>query len=41
MNIGKSVASNALRMSVGRETTIEEIDSVIIDLKYTLQTLQH
>lgn len=36
MNIDKSVALNALRLSVGRETCKREIDLVIDDLKETL-----
>jgi len=36
MKIDESVAKNAIRMSVGRETTVQDIETVISDLKKTL-----
>lgn len=41
MGIDKSVASNAIRLSVGRETTKEQIDLAIKDLKKTLKNIIH
>lgn len=37
MGIEKEVAVNAVRLSVGRETTKEQIDIAIQDLKQTLK----
>jgi cysteine sulfinate desulfinase/cysteine desulfurase-like protein len=39
MQIDRKVASNAVRMSVGRETTLKEIDCVIEDLKKAIEAL--
>ncbi|CAF0876774.1 unnamed protein product [Brachionus calyciflorus] len=39
MNIDKSIASNALRLSIGRETSKNDIDLVIQDLKDTLNLI--
>ena len=39
MNIDTSVASNAVRLSVGRETTKRQIDIVIDDLRETLKSI--
>ena len=36
MKIDESAAKNAIRMSVGRETTVQDIETVISDLKKTL-----
>lgn len=41
MGIDESIASNAVRMSVGRETTIEDINRVIDDLKQTINDMTH
>lgn len=41
MNIDIKVASNAVRLSVGRETTKSEIDLVIRDLKNALKSLRN
>ena len=34
-----NAASNAIRMSVGRETTFEEIDCAIEDLRNSIEVL--
>ena len=39
MNIDKNIAENALRLSVGRETSRLDIDLVIEDLKNTLSRI--
>ena len=40
MKIDKNVASNALRISVGRETSMFDIEIVIDDLKRTLENIK-
>ena len=40
LGIPRDVASNALRISVGRETSIDDIDVVVEDLKKSIQTLK-
>ncbi len=39
MDIDKEVASNAIRLSVGRETTFKEIDCAIEDLRNAIEAL--
>ncbi len=39
MNIDKKVASNALRLSVGRETTRQQIDTIVEDIKHSLEKI--
>ena len=39
MGIDKFVASNAIRLSVGRETTKSQIDLIIEDLKQSVNGL--
>ena len=39
MKIDKSIAANAIRLSVGRETTKKQIDIVVEDLKNTLKKI--
>lgn len=41
MGIDKSVAANAIRLSVGRETNKRQIDLAIEDLKTTLKNITH
>jgi selenocysteine lyase len=40
MKIPYEIASNAVRLSMGRETTKQEIDLVIEDLKETFNLLR-
>jgi len=40
MKIDENVASNALRISVGRETSMFDIEIVIDDLKRTLENIK-
>jgi cysteine sulfinate desulfinase/cysteine desulfurase-like protein len=39
MQIDKSVANNAIRLSVGRETTYSQIDLAIHDLRQSINTI--
>ena len=39
MRIPRHVAANALRLSVGRETTINDIDVVVAELKRTIKKI--
>ncbi len=39
MQIDKSVANNAIRLSVGRETTYFQIDLAIQDLRQSINTI--
>lgn len=39
--IAEEVAVNALRLSVGRETTVQDIDIFIKDLKAAISELDH
>lgn len=40
IGVPESIARNALRLSVGRETTLSDIDYVVSDLKQAVQYLQ-
>lgn len=39
MGVDESIAGNAIRMSVGRETTRQQIETVIQDLKQALKKI--
>ena len=41
MGIGNEIASNALRVSVGRETTLDDIEMVLRDLLQAVTHLKH
>lgn len=41
MKIERNIASNALRLSVGRETTKSEIDKIIQDIKESLEKIKN
>jgi cysteine sulfinate desulfinase/cysteine desulfurase-like protein len=39
MKIDKNIAANAIRLSVGRETTKKQIDTVVEDIKNALEII--
>ena len=39
MKIDKNIAANAIRLSVGRETTKKQIDTAVEDLRNTLENI--